>query len=177
MSKRPPVKVGNGAKAAAARRGLFREAYLSNGGNATQAAITAGYSAKTAKAAGSRLLTCVDVSTAIAARVAALQEEAELNTENILRELGRIALFDPATLYDKDGKLLSIQDMPPATRAVIASIDVDQIVSGEKIIGTTNKLKLHDKNPAIEKAMRHLGLFEKDNRQRPPVHVTISLVG
>lgn len=39
----------------------FCDAYLANGGNATQAAITAGYSATTAGAQGSRLLKNVDI--------------------------------------------------------------------------------------------------------------------
>jgi phage terminase small subunit len=39
----------------------FVEAYCCNGFNATQAAITAGYSEKTAKSQGGRLLTNVDI--------------------------------------------------------------------------------------------------------------------
>jgi Terminase small subunit len=50
------VKAGNGQAAAAARRGVFVQAYMANGHNATQAAITAGFSAKTAYSQGQRLL-------------------------------------------------------------------------------------------------------------------------
>jgi len=50
-----------------AQQRKFVEAYQ---GNATEAAIAAGYSAKTAKAQGSRLLTNVDIAKAIAKRAA-----------------------------------------------------------------------------------------------------------
>lgn len=39
----------------------FADYYIENGGNATQAAISAGYSEKTARSQGQRLLTNVDI--------------------------------------------------------------------------------------------------------------------
>ena len=57
-------------KALKERRRRFVEAYMTHG-NATQAAIEAGYSRATAKQQGSRLLTFVDVRAAIKARVEA----------------------------------------------------------------------------------------------------------
>jgi len=48
---------------------IFCEEYIKNGGNATQAAIQAGYSKKSAKQQGSRLLTNVDVSEYIAEKM------------------------------------------------------------------------------------------------------------
>ena len=47
------------------KQDAFVKAYLLNGGNATQAAIDAGYSEKTAKAIGSENLTKPDVKAAI----------------------------------------------------------------------------------------------------------------
>ena len=35
--------------------------------------------------------------------------------------------------------------------------------------GVTKKYKLADKNAALEKAMKHLGEYEADNRQRNPI--------
>lgn len=50
-------------------RALFVSAMIRNGGNATQAAVTAGFSPKTARQQGQRLLTDVDIADAV--RVAA----------------------------------------------------------------------------------------------------------
>jgi phage terminase small subunit len=55
----------------------FVEAYLANGFNATKAAITAGYSEKTAYSQGSRLLRNVEVSAAIEARMKELSMSAD----------------------------------------------------------------------------------------------------
>ena len=44
--------------------------------------------------------------------------------------------------------------------------------------GRTTKLKVWDKNAALEKAMKHLGLYEKDNSQRAPnLALQVVLVG
>jgi hypothetical protein len=62
VSSTKRVKAGNGQAAAAARRNVFVQAYIANGHNATQAAITAGYSTKTAYSQGQRLLKHVEIS-------------------------------------------------------------------------------------------------------------------
>jgi hypothetical protein len=52
----------------------------------------------------------------------------------------------------------------------VASIEVDELFDGKgkgrKFIGYTKKVKFWDKNSGIEKAMKHLGLFAEDNKQR-----------
>ncbi|MBQ9081969.1 MAG: PBSX family phage terminase large subunit [Clostridia bacterium] len=61
----------------------FADAYIKNGGNATQAAIQAGYSERSARPNGSRMLTNADVLAYIA------QQQAEIDSERIgsLREI------------------------------------------------------------------------------------------
>lgn len=62
--------------------------------NATQAAIRAGYSAKTANREGSRLLSKVDVADAIAAKAADKAAALDLSAERVLR-----GLFEEATRH------------------------------------------------------------------------------
>lgn len=59
------------------RQKAFVEAYLANGFNATQAAITAGYSAKTARFMGSENLTKPNIASLIAERMKALTMSAD----------------------------------------------------------------------------------------------------
>ena len=74
------------------RHKAFVAAYLGEANcNATQAAILAGYSPATAKQQGSRLLTRVDVLKAINQKV----EKAELSTDRMLSNVGRIANTTP----------------------------------------------------------------------------------
>lgn len=65
---------------------LFVEYYLANP-NATQAAIKAGYSEKTAKSQGQRLLTNVDIANRVSQRV----ETAVMSADEVLLELSNIA--------------------------------------------------------------------------------------
>lgn len=159
---------GSSKSSAKARKALFVDAYLANGGNATQAAITAGYSPKTAKAQGSRLLTNVDIREAIAKRTQAVAEKVGLSVERTLQELARLAYSDPRRFYKKDGSLKSIHELDDDAAATIASVEVDEIGVEGVVIGRTKKLKQWDKNAALEKAMKYHGLYEKDNEQKPP---------
>ena len=75
----------------------FVEAYLANGFNATKAALEAGYSEKTTRSQGSRLLTNVDVLAQIETRMKALAMSAD---EAMMRlsQQGRGRLTDFAGL-------------------------------------------------------------------------------
>lgn len=68
---------------------LFVEYYLANP-NATQAAIKAGYSEKTAKSQGQRLLTNVDIRALVEKRV----ETVAMSADEVLKELADIAKAD-----------------------------------------------------------------------------------
>ena len=58
--------------------------------NATQAAIRAGYSEKTAKQIGSRLLTNVDVANAIAAGGSRIASRLEITAEKVLKDIENV---------------------------------------------------------------------------------------
>ena len=73
-----------------ARQQRFVDEYLIDL-NATQAAIRAGYSAKTAAQAASRLLTNVEVAAATNRTLARRTEKMEINAESITARLMRIA--------------------------------------------------------------------------------------
>ncbi len=59
------------------RERLFCEAYIQNGFNATEAAIEAGYSKKTARQQGSRLFTNVDIKSTLKKRINELLDNRE----------------------------------------------------------------------------------------------------
>lgn len=165
------TKAGGSQQAASARRVAFVEAYIGNGGNATEAAKAAGYSPKTAYSQGGRLLKRVEVAKAIAERRAELAETHGLTTDRILRECARIAFYDPRKLFKDDGSMKAVHELDDDTAAALASVEVEEITAGETTIGLTRKVKSWDKNAAIDKAMKHLGLFEQDNRQTRPVTI------
>ena len=71
--------------------------------NATQAAIRAGYSPKTAQQQGSRLLTNVVVKPAIAAQHARQLKSVDVRIEDVLRDVMAIAHTDLQTLTEESG--------------------------------------------------------------------------
>ena len=164
------TKGGSSKSSAAHRRKLFVEAYIANGCNATQAAISAGFSQKSAYSQGQRLLKHVEIQQLLRNRQNEIAQKFELTTESVIAELAKIVHCDPRRLFDAKGALLPLKDWPDEVAGAVASLEVEELFVGrgdEKVsIGATKKLKFWDKNSAIEKAMKHLGLFERDNEQK-----------
>ena len=71
----------------------FAEEYLTDL-NATQAAIRAGYSERTARSSGQRMLTNVDIQNYISLRRADARARVEVTQEEILLQLKKIGLSD-----------------------------------------------------------------------------------
>jgi phage terminase small subunit len=166
-------KAGSSREGAATRRRLFVEAYLANGRNGTEAAIAAGFSPKTAGAQACELLKHPDVQTLVAARTEKLATKFELTTEAVLKNLAQAIYFDPRKLLKDDGSVKAISELDDDTAMALAGFEVTEEFSGRgqdrELVGFTKKLKWLDKNAAREQAMKHLGLYREDNKQRNPL--------
>lgn len=156
---------------AALRDKRFVEEYLTNGNNATQAAIAVGFSPKNANVDGCRMMAKPHVKEVILARTEAVLRKAELSTERWAEEMAAIAHFDPGELYDDAGNLIPIKQLPAHVRRAIASIKPGS--DGEEA-----EVKAWDKNVALANVGKHLGVFESDNRQRTnAIQVNVVLRG
>jgi hypothetical protein len=94
--------------------------------NATKAAIRAGYSKRTAKQQGSRLLTNADVAALVASGHRTVEARAEITVDRVLREAALVLLFDPVELVDPvTGKPRLLDDIPEDARRAIASCHLD----------------------------------------------------
>ena len=164
-------KAGSSPAGAKARKALFVEAYCTNGNNGTQAAITAGYSVKCARSVGSRLL--AQCNALIEQRKAEILSHAEdktlLTAEEVLRDLANAMRVDPADMHDPvTGAFLPMKDIPLAVRRELEGYETQELgAPGEVLIARTHKVKLSSKTARREQAMKHFGLFEKDNSQKP----------
>lgn len=156
----------------------FVEAFLSNGGNGTEAALKAGFSPKTAARAGNRMVNDVRVSTELDKRRTEICQKLQITTETVLREVARLALFDPRKLFNADGSPKSITDLDDDTAAAIAGLEVVEEFKnseeGREFVGYTKKYKIADKNSSLDKLMKHLGLYEKDNKQAGEIRLVLS---
>lgn len=157
---------------------IFVSAYLSER-NATKAAITAGYSPKTAYSQGQRLLKHVEVKAEITQKLAKLMGKLEISAERVLEEMARIAFADTRKLFDETGKLKAISKLDDETAAAIGGVEYEKLYEhygkGQaENIGRTTKVKLNSKNQALEMLGRYLKLF---NDAQTNVQVNISLAG
>ena len=151
----------------------FCLAYIETG-NASEAYRRAYCAAKmkpeTIASRASELLAERKVTGRVAELRQAASDKAVVSEARVIEELARIGLFDPGQLFADDGSLLPVKKMAPEVRAAIASVEVEELFDGtgkgRKRIGYVRKVKLWDKNSAADKLLRHLGSYEKDNRQR-----------
>jgi len=139
-----------------AKQSRFVEEYLVDL-NATQAAIRAGYSEKTAKSQGQRLLTNVDVAKLLSEAQASRSDRVQIDADWVLTRLASEATADLADLYADDGALLPIKEWPLIWRqGLVAGMDVyEEMVEGRKI-GQTVKVKLSDRIKRIEMIGKHV---------------------
>lgn len=131
--------------------------------NATAAAKRAGYSPKTAKEQGYRLLTNVHVQEAIEAGIQAQEKRTGITADRVLQELGRVAFFNLAQCYDEKGLLIRPDKLPEDVARAIAQIETDEIFVGtgddRTLEGLSKKLKPCDKVKALELLGKHFKLF------------------
>lgn len=161
-----------------ARQLMFCEEYLTDL-NATQAAIRAGYSEKTAEQTASRLLTNVKVQEYIQKRKKDRIKRIEITQDAVLQEIALVA-FAVATDYAKvvereatvevDGNIIPLLDAegnPVKYRTVEPVLTEELTEEQKKALAVIKKgrdgfeIKPHDKMKALEMLGRHLGLWDK----------------
>lgn len=138
-----------------AKQQRFVEEYLVDL-NATQAAIRAGYSEKTAKQQGARLLTNVDVAAAVSASKAERSAQTGIDARWVLERLGLEVEADMADLYDENGNLRPVKDWPLIWRTgLVAGVETVR-EGGEESVSYVDKIKISDRIKRIELIGKHV---------------------
>lgn len=133
--------------------------------NATQAATRAGYSSDTARSIASELLTKPDIQDAVQEAQRVRSERVGLNAADVLAELKKLVHCDPRRLFDREGNLIPIHELPDDIAAAIAGVEVEERMVGkdeDAVLVRTRKVRLTPKMPAIDSAMKHLGVAGAD---------------
>jgi len=151
-----------------ARQARFVEEYLLDL-NATQAAIRAGYSERSAEMTGSRLLRNDKVAVAVSTAQGNRSARTEITQDRIMQELAKIGFADMRKLIAWGEKPAGMNEDGTADWPVelisSAAIDDDTAAAISEVALTAQgiRVKLHDKLSALEKMGKHLGMFtEKD---------------
>ena len=141
--------------------------------NAAQAAIRAGYSAKTARVIGHENLKKPDIAAAIEKARAERAERAKLTGDMVvdeLRKIGFASMGDYMKSTPEGDPYLDFSTLTADQKAALAEVTVEDFVDGRGTRARTVKrvkCKLHDKQAALVSLGRHLGLF--DPKKREPV--------
>lgn len=98
-----------------------------------------------------------------------------ISTKSLLNELAIIAMFDPRKLYDEDGNLIPIPDLPDDVAKAIAGIDVVDSPDGEGGFRRVQKYKIYNKITAWDNIQKYLKLFEDAGKDRGDIKIDISV--
>lgn len=110
--------------------------------------------------AGAKMMANGKVSVRVAELQAAAADKAVDEAVLIARENLRLAQSRISGIMHPDGRVKLPHELDPETEAAIASFKIDEYGRIE--------YKFWDKNSALERAAKILGLFKKDNEQKPP---------
>jgi phage terminase small subunit len=129
--------------------------------NATQAAIRAGYSEKTAPQQGARLFINVKVQTALQDAMKAREGRTEITQDRVLQEYAKLAFLDPRRFYDDAGSLIAVNMLDADVAAALVGVEVLESRDPEGgPSNVTKKIKFVDKKGALDSIARHLGMFK-----------------
>lgn len=136
--------------------------------NATQAAIRAGYSRKSAALTGSENLRKPYIAALVKEAMDARAERTRVDQDKVVKELAKLGFSDWRELGSWDETSMTLKASNEITDEAAACVkDVSHTTErrfqGDQVIeNTQTKLGLHDKKGSLELLGRHLGMF-KDN--------------
>lgn len=145
--------------------------------NFTQAAIAAGYSPKSARNHGRRLMQNDAIASLIAEGQKSRAEDVQVDALWVLKDLLNSAGVDIADLVDPvSGEMRTLLEMPDALKKRIAGIEVVELLGPRgKKQGYTHKIKLLDRTRIIELIGKHIDVGALRERIKVEREVTLVL--
>ena len=125
--------------------------------NATQAAIRAGYSVKTADKQGWQLLGKTRIAEAISEKMAERNRRIGVNQDRVVMELAKIAFVNAADVINSDDATITAGVTADDT-AAIQSVKV-KVIPTKEGKGIEREIRLNDKLKALELLGKHLGMW------------------
>ena len=140
------------------RQKRFVEEYLKDL-NATQAALRAGYSPKSAKQWAGHLLRRPEIAEAVQEAIRKRSERTELSQDRVVRELAAIAFADAEDYQQVEGDALALRDLTQIGR------EQRRAIQGYRRGRFGPEIQLCDRMRALELLGKHLGMFEKQQER------------
>lgn len=123
--------------------------------NATQAAIRAGYSEKTAYSVGHENLKKPEIQKAIEEAQNKRQEQTQIDAAYVLKRLVEIDQMDVLDIMDDQMKIRPVNEWPKVWRQYVVNLENLELSDGE---GCFKKIKWPDKVKNLELLGRHVSV-------------------
>ena len=150
---------------------MFIEEYMTDM-NATQSAIRAGYSPKTAIQIGYELLNKPHIAEELSKRKAIRSRRLGISQERVVEELAKMAFSNLTDIIDPDTGMIR-DDASEDDLAGLQSIKVKAIPT-KMGSGVEREFKMNDKIRAVELLGKHLGMFGDKLKIEGAIPVVIS---
>lgn len=160
------------------KQNAFVAEYLVDG-NGVQAARRAGYKGtdEVLASVAHENLRKPQIAKAVAEAQARRQQRLDLQADDILRELLRLARTDIGQAYDEKGRLKPIHEMPEDVRRAISGVKVFEEFEGtgkDRVqIGEVREVKFWDKVKGLELLGKHLKLFTEKVEHSGTVKIAV----
>lgn len=152
---------GNKGSKLLPRQALFVREYLVDL-NGKQAAIRAGYSAKTAEFTASRMLSSGKVQEAVQKAMNKRAEKIDITAERVLAEIAKLGFANMEDYVDPEENGAAKVNLGKINRdqwAAVQEITTEELGRGEGCVVIKTRFKLADKKGSLELLGRHLKLF------------------
>ncbi len=137
--------------------------------NATDAAIKAKYSKRTAQAIGAENLTKPLIAKAIAIGKAERSEETGIDAEYVLRQLAGMQEAEVTEILNDDGTMMDVSKWPSIWQRMVSAVEIIETFDGkgeDRIkTGTIKKIKLIERGKVMEMLGRHVDVGAFVDRQ------------
>lgn len=125
----------------------------------------------TCEANGYKILRNAQVAAFLERKRLEAEKSADVTQARVLEELAHLVFLDPRDFFTEDGRLKRIHELDGRAARALASIETTRRrVPGsdreELEFEEVSKIRFWDKGSSIERAMKHLGMYERDNAQR-----------
>lgn len=141
--------------------------------NKTKAALMAGYSKRSAKEIGYQNFTKPHIQARISEIRAELKEELGIDDHSVLTELAALSYWNIKDFVSTGNVINDLSKMQKAKLRPVVGIKVKETFTtmgkgkdAATIKEVTTELKMADKRGSLVDLGRHLGIFEKDNKQK-----------
>jgi len=142
--------------------------------NATQAAVRAGYTKRSAQVTSSRLLSNAMVHARVVELEAPVLKELDISKERVLREFALMGFGRINKVVEVDER--GVHAIPWAK---VSEDDLAAVQEASETVtagGGSIRIKMHDKCPALTKLGEHLGLWKGNDLPAGVVEIRVNLV-